>query len=145
MLIRKARKEELDLLLRWSEQFLKEVFPNRPVDKEHLRLFGTELITRHVVIVADDEGEVKGFIAGLYQPHFLNPNITMLQEIAWWVPEEHRKTGAGWALLKGFSALKNTDITSVGLLKQSGVAARHMEKLGYKEFETAWVKNNGNV
>lgn len=143
MLIRQAKLNELPELVEWACQFMKQVFPKHEVDKAHLEAMGVALQQSHVLLVAEEDGELRGFIAGIYQRHFLNPNVSLLQEVAWWVPEKWRNTYTGWALLKTFSALKNTDMTSVGLLQQSGVADRHMEKLGYKKFETAWVKDNG--
>ena len=58
---------------------------------------------KHVLLIADKDfvGPI-GFIAGLVTPHIYNPTIRVLTEAFWWVPEEHRRSRAGYLLLKAF-------------------------------------------
>lgn len=119
-----------------------QALPFAPPDVDHVRNLLEEGLSKHVVLVADDEGTLKGTIIGVYIQHPLNPSITVLQEVAWWVPEEHRRGRAGWILLQAFAALERTNITTLSLLPNSAVAAKHLNKLGFEAAETAFVKEN---
>lgn len=142
MLIRQAKTADLPLLNTWMAEFLTEALPYAPVDKEHLNKMLVEGIEKSVVLIADDGGILKGTIMGLYMTHPLNPSLTILSEIAWWVPKEWRGGRAGWVLLQAFSSLKRTDLTAVCLMDTSQVAAKHLNKIGYKATEFTFLKDN---
>lgn len=119
-----------------------QALPFAPPDVAHVRNLLEEGLSKHVVLVAEDEGVLKGTVIGVYMQHPLNPSISVLQEVAWWVPEEHRRGRAGWILLQAFASLSRTDITTLSLLPSSTVAVKHLNKLGFEAAETAFVKKN---
>jgi hypothetical protein len=129
-------------LCRWMVSFLSEVLPYKPVDVQHVQKLLEDGLTQSVILVAEVEGEIRGTVIGVYHKHPLNPSISVLTEIAWWVPQEHRKTRIGWVLLQAFASLKKTDLTTLSLLPDSGVAHRHLNKLGFTQSEVAFVKDN---
>ena len=56
----------------------------------------------HVLMVAEKDNTLMGFISGYFVPHPFNPELQTLCEQFWWVPEIHRKTRAGLLLLNNF-------------------------------------------
>jgi RimJ/RimL family protein N-acetyltransferase len=71
-------------------------------DKEHGYELIRNLVENHVVFVFEQNGNKKGFIAGMITPHHFNPNILTLCELLWWVPEDYRSLGVGKILLDAF-------------------------------------------
>lgn len=61
-----------------------------------------ELITKHVVLIAEQENKPVGFIAGLINNHMMNPSVTILTQLFWWVSKKKRKNKIGSALLDTF-------------------------------------------
>lgn len=62
-------------------------------------------ITDHVLLVAENEEGLIGFISGMYHKHIFNPAIECLTETFWWVPEKHRGGRAGLVLLNEFTRI----------------------------------------
>ena len=142
MLIRRATEKDAAVLHEWMIEFLEKVLPYKPVDRKHVFITLMDLIDKNVALVADDEGRLKGVVLGMYASHPLNPTVSVLHEIAWWVPEKYRKDGVGGALLDAFSSLKKTDITTMTLIPESEKAGPVLEKLGYAKAELTYVKDN---
>ena len=142
MLIRQAREEDVPTLLEWAVDFAEEVLPDYPADREQLFALIEKCRTEGVALVAEENDELRGMIGGFYATHPLHRGVSVLQELAWWVPYQYRNTSIGWALVKVFSELNKTDVTIMSLLHSSKVAPKHMEKLGYHMEEQAWLKRN---
>lgn len=82
-----------------------------------------------------------GFLAGMSSPFVFGPHF-IASEIAWWINEDKRKTGAGAELIEAFEYwAKNvagcTLITLTGLDDDIG---KFYEKKGYKLYERAYMK-----
>ena len=142
MLIRQAKEKDVPTLVLWMTEFMQLALPYKPVDVPHIEQMLVEGLGKEVILVAEENGEIKGTIIGVYVKHPLNPSISVLSEIAWWVPEKYRKGRTGWVLLQAFASLKRTDITTLSLLPSSTVASYHLNKLGFEAAEAAFVKDN---
>lgn len=91
----------LDQLQTFAECFT-SAYPLFPSDMDEARAVLDNLITNHVFLVAEQDGELMGFIAGVLWPHSYNKDILVLNESFWWVSAEHRGTRAGALLLTEF-------------------------------------------
>lgn len=85
-----------------------------------------------------------GCIGGRLFPQPFNPLVMMLMEMFWWVPEEYRKTRAGYLLLKKFCEVGNerADATVLTLQNSTPVIERTVERLGFKLYERSFAKIN---
>jgi N-acetylglutamate synthase-like GNAT family acetyltransferase len=136
MLIRKASMNDLSTIIKWSVEFVEQVLPEAKADKE------LDCMWNGVLLVAEENGELKGMIAGCYVQHPLSPELSVLQEIAWWVPKEYRKSSIGLSLLSAFSDIKETDLSVMSLLPSSEVAEKHVTELGFEKSEVAYTRRN---
>jgi hypothetical protein len=100
------------------------------------------LVKNHYFLVAECpiRGEL-GFIAGLLNPHILNPDIIVLSELFWWVKEEHRGSMAGSLLLKDFIEFgkNNADWIICTLEKDSPVNEEAFIRRGFHFQEKSFL------
>lgn len=86
----------------------------------------------------------KGFIVGLISPSFLNPNIKLCSELAFYVDKEHRGTSTAAKLLKMYEkhAIDNgcNQISLVSLEKLDNTAGNIYRKMGYNLLEKHFIK-----
>jgi hypothetical protein len=142
MLIRRAKPDEKKELMPWLVEFIEIAMPMVKPDVVHLEQMLTDHIHNHVVLVAEVEGKLKGVIIGSYVPHYLNPKMTVLQELAWWVPVEFRNEGIGKPLLLAFSSLRKTDATVMSLRPETqGLHDKYLEQ-GFELYEYTYVRSN---
>jgi len=126
----------------WLLEFVKIAMPMCEPDAEHIERMLVLHIDKHVVLVAEEDGKLKGTIIGCYMPHFLNPKLSMLQELAWWVPKEYRGEGIGGPLLEAFASIRKTDVTVMTLRPETkGLQAKYEEQ-GFQLYEYAYVRGN---
>ena len=102
-MVRRAEMLDIEWILKEAKEFADFYGSKIRLDDdiEHSKNLLFSLISNHLVLVYDD-GEKKGFIAGMITPHHFNPKIKVLCELLWWVGEKHRMSGAGKALLDAF-------------------------------------------
>lgn len=104
--IRKATTSDVDWLLIQLQKFsafYSEKYPMFPADEIHAKKQLEYLFNDHYFKIAEDETHKPiGFMAGFKTKSFMNPELNLLTELFWWTDEEHRKTGAGLALLEDF-------------------------------------------
>lgn len=111
----------------------------------HDRLF--KMINEHLVLIAtDDERGPMGFIAGYVTPHIMNPGITTLCEVLYWVSEKHRRTRAGLLLMDGFVkwGRENCDWICFGLESNSPVNDATLLKRGFRLKERNFLLEVGD-
>lgn len=82
-----------------------------------------------------------GFLAGQSSPFAFGPHL-LASEIAWWINEDQRRTGAGGELIEAFeywakNVARCSIITLTGLDDDIG---KFYEKKGYKLYERAYMK-----
>lgn len=145
MLIRQARELDRYVCVDLAREFMSQAYPQYPVNHRHFDEMFSDLYRNHVLLVAEkDDGTVVGMLAAMYSSHPFNPNISVLAELAWYVYPSERKSRAGVALLKTFSALKNTDIQTLSLIDGSYKIGPLVEAEGFKLYEKGYVRFNGD-
>lgn len=102
------------------------------------------VIENHFVLVAENDDERTGFIAGLVMSHPFNPEIKMLQELWWWVAERFRGGRSGLKLFKDFSEFgqKYCDWTVFTLEEDSPVKDKILVKNGFKQKEVSYLRES---
>ena len=105
-----------------------------------------ELCFSHgLLLVAETDGEVIGFAAGVKAPLMGDSNVIQGSEIAWWVDPAHRKGGIGIRLLKALEqAARDAGCTFWNMVYMEvsmPETVRDMYiKLGYRLNETTYGK-----
>lgn len=122
------------------QKFMGDFIPfNKPAVEQLVEVF----ITHHHMLIADRGGEKCGFVAAMVQPHFLNPDVKVMSEIAWWVPTTHRHTRAGLLLFSALDELATTlgvDVSVVAVEGNSPLTGRVFAKRGYKVQEISLMR-----
>lgn len=143
ILTRTANRYDVDWMFQECKAF-SEAYPSKfslAGNETYARVFISNLIQNHLVIVAVKDGERAGFIAGMIGPHHFNPDIKHLTEIFWWVPPALRMTGVGAKLFLEFVAFgkANCDCITMTLEKDTGISDAALEKRGFKLTEKAYL------
>lgn len=93
------------------------------------------------LFVAEDDAQIIGLLCALKQPHPFTGR-DFINVLAWWVPREHRGTGAALMLLRTF--LRWCSTQSVELVTISTPIASNIGHVlrshGYAPVETVWMK-----
>ena len=151
--IRDANLDDIDWVIPELKHFSDTIRCDPPLfsDEETVRQQLTTVIEKHLFLVSETiKGECSGLIAGVYAPHYLNPSVKILNELLWWVREEHRRSRAGLELLNEFinRGRQRVDWVLFTLEKQSPVNERCLIKRGFKPMETSYlyeVNKNGRI
>lgn len=110
-------------------------------DEEYALQFVEMVAKSHVLLIASDNGERVGLIAGLFTPHMYNPKIRVLHELWWWVVESKRRCRAASMLLDEFTRIgrEKCDWIQFGsVLGKTDVMGRTMARRGYKPAEVMY-------
>lgn len=105
--VRRGTPEDIGWLVDQLKDFSLFYGTKRPLytSEDFARKGLEKIINEHLLIIAEKDGVGPvGFIAGLFVPHVFNPDIFVLNEAFWWVPELYRGTRAGALLLREFVA-----------------------------------------
>jgi len=139
--VERATEKDLFWILTESVEFLSQVNPDY-VNEEYLPTFVQNLMKAGVVLISKKDGiERTGMIGGAIVSSPFNPNIHILTEIAWWVPEHYRKTRSGYLLLQEFINYgKENNVYSIVLssLTNTPVSDETFEKRGFILKEKAY-------
>ena len=144
--IRPATPQDVDWLMSRLERLSlfgltkKKLFD----DSDYTRAGLLNLIDRHVVFLAERDGQVVGFIGGYFVLHPFNPTVKMLSELFWWVDEEHRGCGAGAKLALAFvdHGKAHADWTVFGLSSNTPVKEASILKMGFHLHERCYLMEN---
>lgn len=145
--VRKAAHEDISWLVEESRDFAK-FFDSKIslYNPEHLRsAVYPVLIDSHLLLVAEVRGERAGFIAGLYTSHFLNPIITTLTEILFWVTPQHRGSRVASMLLNEYTqwGRDHADWVTMALETNSQLKEHSLSKRGFHLKEKAYIMEVG--
>jgi len=94
--------------------------------------------------VADAGAGPVGMVAGLLVPWYARKADVIAQEVWLWADPEHRRSGAGPALLRAFESwAREAGATRVllatpGAADRDPVVARWYRRQGYRQVETVW-------
>lgn len=136
-----ATKEDHDEVLNMAFKFMSHTGYTEYSNEETISNLINTILTgeQNSMIILLKPGV--GFLAGMSSPFAFGPHF-IASEIAWWINEDKRKTGAGAELVEAFEYwAKNvascTLITLTGLDDDIG---KFYEKKGYKLYERAYMK-----
>lgn len=147
-MIREATLNDLEFVYGMSVRFLTEakVLGNLPLNETDLKQWVTILINdpNSTCLLHDDDGVIKGAIAGAVVPHFTNQSILVANEFAWWVAPEHRgKIGKPlfrafelWSKALGASVIIMASIEELN----PKLVDRIYTGMGYKLTEHSYIK-----
>lgn len=92
--------------------------------------------------VIKKDNQYIGALASLLVPNMFNPEITTLQEVMWYILPEHRKSRAGYLLLKQLEITgeKFADEILLSTLSTSEINNATLEKRGFIHVESSFRK-----
>jgi hypothetical protein len=141
--VRHAKEDDLLFILSELKSF--SLFFNSKISlfpSEEFAYAGMKAhIDNHVLLVAESEEGLIGFISGMYHKHIFNPAIECLTETFWWVPEKHRGGRAGLVLLNEFTRIGKMKANWIvfTLEHHSPVNDRCLLKRGYIQKEHTYL------
>ena len=144
--VRKAVTEDISWLIAESDEFAKFFDSKLPLyNPEHLRHVFAVLTDAHLLLVAEVNGERSGFIAGLYTPHFLNPQITTLTEVLFWVSPKFRGSRSALKLFNAFNEWGelHADWIVMTVEDKSQMSDRSLNKRGFTLKEKSFIREIG--
>lgn len=101
--VRQAQLKDIDWIVGQAKEF--SVFYGSKlmiVDEAYAKSGLSALLDQHIILVAESQIGLLGFIVGILGPHPFNPKIKTLSEMLWWVTEPYRHSRAGYLLLKEY-------------------------------------------
>ena len=133
------RVEKLDWdLLSWvveeagPKMLTEEVGKPELYNKEHLYTLTIRAIEDGTGLIGFKDDVPIGVLAALQLPHFLNPNLSTLVEIVWYVLPEHREGRIGLMLLKAYKEMaEGMDLASLSVLPTTPIKLSTLEKYGF--------------
>lgn len=143
-IIRKATLDDLGVILKQLKDF-SDFYKSRHSlygkDEQFTHNLIAGFIKDHVFFVAEKDGEILGFIAGMILPHTYNPSITTLTELFWWTKPEARQSRAGLLLLNKFVewGKEHVDWIICTIEDESPVNEKTFYKRGFKLKEKSFL------
>ncbi len=102
------------------------------------------LLTNHVMLVADADGTLAGMVGLFVAPHMFNVQVTAAYEVVWWVDPSAQGAGIGKALLAAIepacTAKGAKAIQMVHLHSSPPQAAAIYERMGFTHTESSYTK-----
>ncbi len=140
--VRRATTDDMEWMLKQCKDFMDYLRLPLKWDEDYIREVVRMYMQDHHVILVLKNTERAGVVAAMESPHPFDPSTKIMTEILWWVPEEWRKTRAGYILL---GALEHIAETANALLvlsteKHSPLNERTLNKRGYQLRELSYVK-----
>jgi len=150
IIVRKAELTDIGWMTGQLKEFSRFFGSKRELwsgDLEYSRKFLSVLIEKHVAMIAEFQHEEYGhrrpvgFIAGVRSNHPLNPGISLLSELFWWVMPEMRRSRAGLMLLNEFTGIgkETADWVVLSLETKSLIRDEHLTKRGFKLYERSYL------
>lgn len=147
MIIRNATVNDYASMLDKGEIFwsLTEYVKHAPYVRDDVKITLDTCMEHDLLLVAEDDGEIAGFVGGIAFPLYANTSVFVGQELFWWVEPQYRKVGVGNALLDAVEArAKEKGLLYWSMMFMSAVepevAKQVYLKRGYKETEVAFAK-----
>lgn len=144
--VRRANINDIDWILNELKKFVAFYGSPRLFNfdiPDHNLEFITNVIDKHLFIIAEQNGSPVGFIAGLIHPHGFNPDLKCLSELFWWIPEEHRTSRAASLLLKSYIEFgRGFDWVTMTIEDKSQLNEKSLLKRGFKLKEKTYLMEN---
>lgn len=141
--IRPATPEDLDWLVPQLHAFAKfnDTKHSCIGPDEYVRKTLADLMAKHYFTVAERDGELMGFLAGIYFKHLFNPDLAVLCEMFWWVAPEYRHSRAGLMLLRDYIEWGKSKAKWItfALQSKSPVNPETLTRFGFVERERSYI------
>lgn len=151
MIIREATPDDCQAVARLGAEFVGKLKMPRVGTVDATKLEATfEMVQSNphgVVLVAEDEGEVAGFLLGMALPLWFDSLDWSAAELAWWIDPKKRggSTAArlvrafeDWAKSRGITRVLLSDVEFEDAAQPAGTL---IERLGYTMIERAFSKS----
>lgn len=141
--VRRAVEKDIPWIAEQVEQFLLFMGGDIPFNAPHIEQLVLTFIKQHFMLVVEKDGELSGVWAGMLHPHFLNPDVKVLTEVMWWVPEEKRNSRAGLLLLSAQEQIARhygVQLECLSTEVGSPLNQGSLEKRGFKLQEHSWIR-----
>lgn len=115
------------------------------MDEDTARDLITSLLTHHVLLVSEVDGELAGMVGLYVGPFMFNKHRTGAYEVVWWVAPEHRGGGLALSLLK--HAERAAQARGAGRIEMAHMpnsppqAAGLYERMGYARSVISYTKD----
>lgn len=151
MKIRGARHSDIDKLVEYGEKFyqwtrhIRDGIPYNPDAVADLCAWLIDSKDSFILVLADDDDVVKGFLLVATSPFIFSPDIKIAMEFAFYVDEDLRKSGLGRKLMEAGEeharqlGVKYMTLISMETCMPDQVAALY-DDMGYQRTETSFVK-----
>lgn len=114
------------------------------INPKQLYTIAAKAIEDQTAFVVRSGDKCVGAVGGMIVPNILNPNITTLAEMMWYVLPEYRNTRAGALLFYAFDERGSyADEITFSLLPSSAINVNTLEKRGYMLSEYGFRKQIG--
>jgi hypothetical protein len=125
-----------------TRMLLEELKRPHLVNLSQLYSLTAKVVEGDSAFVVKCNGVPVGAIAGLIVPNIYNPTITEFIELFWYVLPAHRASRAGLLLLNRMieRGEEAADATTISLLKDSPINFKTLEKRGFKNVESGFIK-----
>lgn len=141
--IRRGIAEDMPWMLDELQQLqvffgsVKQMF-HRKHSEDRLNVF----LDHDLVLIAEKPSVGKiGLLIGVITPHIFNPEIKVLAEMLWWVTPVHRRTKAGYLLMKEYLrwGKENVDWITFSLQGNTPVKESTLNRFGFRHIEAAYL------
>lgn len=144
MRIRNVQDDDAGFAMECAKDFVEYYPVDLAWNEDHMYDFLSNIATNGVFLIAEGEdGERLGGILGFITPHFYDPSMIMLTELAWWVAPEHRNGTVGLKLFKEFEkAGKERGCSAISMTStvHTPELPKYFEKKGYSHVESNYVR-----
>ena len=144
-MIRAASKDDISRIVEMSQEFWGYTIYK---DEEFQPNFVEDMVQRCIddkLCIVYEENRVEGFICGVAGPLLANEDVLTATELAWWVSEKYRNSGAGLALIREFEkqareiGVKYLNMAYMESSMPSAIS-RIYKSMGYQANETLYTK-----
>lgn len=104
-MIRKAEIKDFEIILDMCAEFWQHTQFEEPFRRYHTRKMIQMAYDHELLIVAENGGEVVGFLAAIKSPLLGSDLAWMATELAWWINPSNRGTMLGMKLIETFEKL----------------------------------------
>lgn len=146
MEVRQATQGDVPRIVEMSAKFYETTCYARwaPFNPDTVHDLTANLTDNHVMLVAEDAGELVGMVGLFVAPFMFNGDITAAYEVVWWVDPDAQGRGAGKALLQAIeptcAARGCRSVQMVHLASSPPQAAAMYERMGYRHTESSYTK-----
>lgn len=145
-MIRKATHSDLAKIVGMAERFYATTCYSNWSDFDADTTFdlAINLIENHVMLVAEQDGDVVGMVGLVVAPFMFNANCRSAHEVVWWVNPEAQGSGVGKELLAAIEPAcraKGANAIQMVMMANSPPKAQAIyERFGYGHSETSFTK-----